>query len=78
MTLLETAASQGAPDQPARICYKANTHRDDLPTHTHGLVAGITEEVPIDGNGFPMVLVSPASIITLKKKKKSPNLISDP
>lgn len=48
----------------------AGTHRNDLPTHAHRLMAGVAEEVAIDGNGLPMVLVSPASIIA--KRRKNP------
>lgn len=47
----------------------AGTHRNDLPTHAHRLMAGIAEEVAIDRNGFPMVLISPASVIAKKRKK---------
>lgn len=50
------------------IYYKADTHRDDLPTHPHRFVACVTEEVPVDGNGFPMVLIGPAGIVTSKEK----------
>jgi hypothetical protein len=46
----------------------AGTHRNDLSTHAHRLMAGIAEEVAVDGNGFPMVLVSPASVIAKRRK----------
>lgn len=39
-------------------------------------MAGVAEVVPVNGNGFPVVLVSPAGIVTYKKKKNN-NLISD-
>lgn len=61
-------ASQGTRDKTFIYC-EANTHRDDLPAHPHRFMPCVTEEVPIHGNGFPMVLVSPASIITEKKVK---------
>lgn len=46
----------------------AGTHRNDLSTHAHRLMAGVAEEVTIDGNGLPVVLISPASIITERRK----------
>lgn len=46
----------------------AGTHRNDLSTHTHRLMAGVAEEVAIDRNGFPVVLVSPASVIAKRRK----------
>lgn len=58
------AASHGNHDKPSLVYYETNTHRNDLPTHPHRFMAGVAEEVPIDGNGFPMVLIGPASIIT--------------
>lgn len=61
-------ASQGTPDKCSFIYDEADTHRDDLPTHPHRLMAGVAKEVPVDGNGFPMVLISPAGIITEKTK----------
>ena len=75
MNLPETAASHSAPDTPSRVCFESKTHWDDLPTHSHRFMAGVAEVVPVDGNGFPVVLVSPASIVTLKKKNN--NSISD-
>lgn len=34
--------------------------RNDLPAHPDRFMAGITEKVPINRNGFPMVLIRPA------------------
>lgn len=31
-------------------------------------MAGVAEEVAVDGNGFPMVLVSPAGVIAKRRK----------
>lgn len=73
MSLSEVAAFQGSPEKSSFIHSEAPTHRDDLPAHAQWFEAGVTEEVSIDGNGFPMVLISPASIIA---KKESPSFIS--
>lgn len=37
--------------------------RNDLPAHPHRFMAGVAEEVSVNGNGFPVVLISPAGII---------------
>ena len=64
MNLPKIAASHSTPDKPSFVYYESNTHRDDLPAHSHRFMAGVAEVVPIDGNGFPMVLISPAGIVT--------------
>lgn len=45
------------------------THRDDLSTHANRLMASVAKEVAINGDGFPMVLIGPASIIPYNKKR---------
>jgi hypothetical protein len=38
---------------------------DDLPHHTHGFMAGVTEIIAGDRDGFSLHLVSPASIVAV-------------
>lgn len=54
----------------------ASTHRNDLPAHPHGLVTGVAEEVPVNGKGFAMILISPASIIPLQDREVQTSISS--
>lgn len=56
------SSRQGGAQLP-RLHQEGEVPRDDLPAHPHGFVAREAEEVPVDGNGFPVVLISPAGVI---------------
>jgi len=43
------------------------SHRYDLPADADGLVSGVTEVIPIDGNGLALPFVGPACIVPEEK-----------
>lgn len=39
------------------------THRNDLATHSYGLVSGVAEVVSINGDGLASPLISPSCVV---------------
>lgn len=40
------------------------SHRNDLSTDPDGLMSGVAEEVPVDGNGLSLPFVGPACVVS--------------
>lgn len=48
-------------------------HRDDLATHSDGLMSGVAEEVSIDGDGLTLPLVGPAGVVPDEAREEEEN-----